>query len=181
MDGWVRVLRPFNSISVISRQWKDEHERLCAMKRCLGSGRISPSAGFEPATPWSKVGSTNRSAMRTLLVHVGTKFQPSRPHSSWEKCDKKILMFENRRKKKWEKKKKFLRYLADKFKMLKFSKGRNSGKIRWIVFVKFNKVIYSSFPISWSSFKPLAQICFEISCWQVKKCPNFQRSTTPEK
>ena len=33
LDGWVRVLRPFNSISVISRWWKGEHERLCAMKR----------------------------------------------------------------------------------------------------------------------------------------------------
>ena len=67
MDGWVRVLRPFNSISVISRRWNDEHERLCAMKRRLGSGRISPPAGFEPATPWSEVGSANRSATRTLL------------------------------------------------------------------------------------------------------------------
>ena len=66
IDGWVRVLRPFNSISVISRRWKGEHERLCAMKRRLGSGRISPPAGFEPATPWSEVGSANRSAMRTL-------------------------------------------------------------------------------------------------------------------
>ena len=37
MDGWVRVLRPFNSISVISRRWKGEHERLCAMKHRLGS------------------------------------------------------------------------------------------------------------------------------------------------
>ena len=60
MDGWVRVLRPFNSISVISRWWKGEHERLCAMKCRLGSGRISPPAGFEPATPWSEVGSANR-------------------------------------------------------------------------------------------------------------------------
>ena len=66
MDGWVRVLRPFNSISVISRRWKGEHERLCAMKRRLGSGRILPPAGFEPATPWSEVGSANRSATRTL-------------------------------------------------------------------------------------------------------------------
>ena len=56
---WVRVLRPFNSISVISRRWKGEHERLCAMKRRLGSGRISPPAGFEPTTPWSEVGSDN--------------------------------------------------------------------------------------------------------------------------
>ena len=66
MDGWVRVLRPFNSISVISRQWKGEHERLCAMKRRLGSGRILPPAGFEPATLWSEVGSANRSA--TLML-----------------------------------------------------------------------------------------------------------------
>ena len=66
MDGWVRVLRPLNSISVISRRWKGEHERLCAMKRRLDSGRISPPAGFEPATPWSEVGSANRSATRTL-------------------------------------------------------------------------------------------------------------------
>ena len=66
MDGWVRFLRPFNSISVILRRWKDEHEKLCAMKRCLGSERISPPAGFEPSTPWSEVGSANRSATRTL-------------------------------------------------------------------------------------------------------------------
>ena len=66
MDGWVSVLHPFNSISVISRRWKGEHERLCAMKRRLGSGRISPSEGFEPETPWSEVGSANCSAMRTL-------------------------------------------------------------------------------------------------------------------
>ena len=51
MDGRVKVLHPFNSISVISRRWKGEHERLCAKKRRLGSGRISPPAGFEPATP----------------------------------------------------------------------------------------------------------------------------------
>ena len=73
MDGWVRVLRPFNSISVISRRWKSEHERLCAMKRRLGSGRISPPAGFEPATPWSEVGSANRSATRTLHIYFGGK------------------------------------------------------------------------------------------------------------
>ena len=53
-----------DSISVISRRWKVEHERLCAMKRRLG--RISPPARFEPATPWSEVGSANRSATRTL-------------------------------------------------------------------------------------------------------------------
>ena len=28
---------PSNSISVISERWKGEHEKLCAMKRCLDS------------------------------------------------------------------------------------------------------------------------------------------------
>ena len=39
-----------STVFVISRRWKGEHERLCAMKRRLGSGRISPPAGFEPVT-----------------------------------------------------------------------------------------------------------------------------------
>ena len=84
MDGWIRVLRPFNSISVISRRWKGEHERLCAMKRRLGSGRISPPAGFEPATPWSEVGSANRSATRTLHQSMDTsKICRNRNPSGW--------------------------------------------------------------------------------------------------
>ena len=55
-----------STVFVILRRWKGEHERLCAMKRRLGSARISPPAGFEPATQWSKVGSANHSATRTL-------------------------------------------------------------------------------------------------------------------
>ena len=35
-----------------------------------------------------------------------------------------------------------------------------------IFFFKFNQVIYSTSAISWPSFKPLAKILFEISCWQ---------------
>ena len=54
----------FNSIS---GRWKGEHERLCAMKRRLGSERIS-SAGFEPETPWSEVGSANLSATWSLGI-----------------------------------------------------------------------------------------------------------------
>ena len=46
---------PFNSISVLSGWWKGEYERLCAMKHCLGSERISPLAGFDPVNPWSEV------------------------------------------------------------------------------------------------------------------------------
>ena len=51
------------------------------MKHRLGSGRISPPVGFEPATPWSEVGSTNRSAMRTLLTWeetLGMLFHPDK-------------------------------------------------------------------------------------------------------
>ena len=51
--------------------------------------------------------------------------------------------------------------------MPKFSKGHNSGNIWWIFFSKFNQVINLSSPISWPSFKLLAQIVFNISCWQV--------------
>ena len=69
--GWIDELGfyvPFNSISVILRRWKGEHERLWVMKRRLGSERISPPAGFEPETPWSEVGSANRSATQTQWV-----------------------------------------------------------------------------------------------------------------
>ena len=48
----------------------------------------------------------------------------------------------------------------------KFSKGHNTGKIRWFLKKKINQVIYTSSPINWPSFKSLAQILFEISCWQ---------------
>ena len=89
MDGWVRVLRPFNSISVISRRWKGDHERLCAMKRRLGSGRISPPAGFEPATPWSKVGSANRSATRMLQGLQMTSVKWGHLFLSWHSFIKK--------------------------------------------------------------------------------------------
>ena len=94
MDGWVRVLRPFNSISVISRRWKGEHERLCAMKRRLGLGRISPPAGFEPVTPWSEVGSANRSATRTLRrSYGGTRTSPLLLRLSWCGCSSYLSSF----------------------------------------------------------------------------------------
>ena len=35
-----------------------------------------------------------------------------------------------------------------------------------MIFFLFNQVIYSPAPISWPSFKSLAQILFKISCWQ---------------
>ena len=41
MDGRIKGFTGVKSISVISGQWKGEYERLCAMWRRLGSGRIS--------------------------------------------------------------------------------------------------------------------------------------------
>ena len=52
------------------------------MKHLLDSGRIWPPAGFESATPWSDVGSTNRSATRTQInINCLGKF------SNWEKLE----------------------------------------------------------------------------------------------
>ena len=64
----MRFYVPFNRISVISGQWKGKYKRPCAMKRRLTSERISPSAGFEPETPWSDFEGAKSSAMRSHLV-----------------------------------------------------------------------------------------------------------------
>ena len=95
MDELFCVL--FNTISVISRRWKGEHERLCAKKRRLGSGRISPPAGFELATPWSEVGSANRSARRFdwvcswQLMTDAISLSPPSPMFSENLAFKKVL------------------------------------------------------------------------------------------
>ena len=52
---------PFNIILVISRRWKGDNERFCAMKCRTVMSWISPPAGFEPGTSWSEVGSANHS------------------------------------------------------------------------------------------------------------------------
>ena len=69
-DGWMSsgFYVPFNSISVVSGRWKGEHERLCAMKCRLCSGRISPQAGFEPATRWSEVGTARKPNLRPTTL-----------------------------------------------------------------------------------------------------------------
>ena len=49
--GWMDDLRfyfLFNSISVISRRWADDNERLCAMKTLLRLERSPPQAGLDP-------------------------------------------------------------------------------------------------------------------------------------
>ena len=70
LNGWMNDLWfnvPFNSISFISRRWKAEHKKLCAMKRRLGSEINSPPMGLEPETPRSEAGSANRAATGSLL------------------------------------------------------------------------------------------------------------------
>ena len=59
---WFNV--PFNSNSFISGPWKGEQEKLCAMKRRLGSDIILPPTRFKPEAPLSEVGSAKRSAKR---------------------------------------------------------------------------------------------------------------------
>ena len=44
---------PFNSISVISRRFKGEYERLSAMNRRLGSGRLQRDSNPRPRDPKS--------------------------------------------------------------------------------------------------------------------------------
>ena len=63
--------------------------------------------------------------------------------------------------------------------MPKFAQGHNSGKM-WHTFFKVNQVFYPTSPISWPSFKTLAQTAFEVLAESLK-CPNFQRAITLEK
>ena len=54
-NRWVdelRFLRFFKSISVITRRWEGEHERLCAMKcRSAGFGKNLASSGIRTSDP----------------------------------------------------------------------------------------------------------------------------------
>ena len=81
MDGWVRVLRPFNSISVISRLWKGERERLCAMKCRLGSGRISLQRDSNPWPREPKSGALT--ARHYLMNECHTWYNGSVWHKDW--------------------------------------------------------------------------------------------------
>ena len=64
----------FNSISVISGQWKADNERLCAMEPCLKFERFPLPVGLEPrtATSWTQDSYISTLALY-LLSHKGSR------------------------------------------------------------------------------------------------------------
>ena len=48
MDDLLAILRPSNSISVISGQWLGDNERLCSIEPRLRLERFPSQAGLEP-------------------------------------------------------------------------------------------------------------------------------------
>ena len=50
VGAWLAILRIFNSISVISRRWTGDNEKLYAMEPRLRLERSAPRAGLEPRT-----------------------------------------------------------------------------------------------------------------------------------
>ena len=62
---------------------------------------------FENWREWKIKGQISSSSLIPVYtihlptVHVRTKFQPSRPHSSWEKCDEKFQCLKIGEKEKW--------------------------------------------------------------------------------
>ena len=72
------ILCPFNNISVISGRWKDDRERLCAMK-CRFNRLEKDIASREIQTRNTEIRlrSSNRPPMRTVLPEEGDKFDYS--------------------------------------------------------------------------------------------------------
>ena len=88
MDGWFAILRPFNSISVISGWLKGEHERLCAMTCRLGSERIhlQRDSNQRPRDPKSGA-PTARPLPCTLCIRkMQTDWQTAQTLISWSDC-----------------------------------------------------------------------------------------------
>ena len=73
----------------------------------------------------------------------------------------------------------FLRYLASKVKMQKFSKGHNSRKIGLRIFSKVNQDTHH--PLSAYHFKAIASIVYLDILLTRLKCQNLQRAMTEEK
>ena len=84
------VLHPSNNISVISGRLKDDCERLCAMKRRFNMlGKKIVSSEIRTLDPVTRLGSSNRSAMRMVLPEEGDMFD----YSSLNRCFNKLAPF----------------------------------------------------------------------------------------
>ena len=84
------ILRPFNNISVISGRWKDDRERLCAMKRRFNRlGKNIASSEIRTRNPVIRLGSSSRSVTRAVLSEEGDKFD----NSSLHRCFNKLAPF----------------------------------------------------------------------------------------
>ena len=82
---------PFNSISVILRRWKGKHERLCAMKRRLGLGRISPPAGFKPV-----IRSLERLSLGHMEASLYIEIDPQPLQTMWAGAQQNCLCAQQR-------------------------------------------------------------------------------------
>ena len=70
-EGWMDELGFYVPSTVFQSFRDDGRVNMKGSVQWSYSERISPPAGFEPVTPWSEVGSANRSATRTLLYAKG--------------------------------------------------------------------------------------------------------------
>ena len=100
LTGPWMVFALFNSISVMSRQWKGDHRQWkgdcdqvtvmgCEMKLRSGLSRILSWVGFEPATQWSVAGSCNHSAMQTFLYVDRQMSRLMTKPTKWHLCPAK--------------------------------------------------------------------------------------------
>ena len=71
-------------------RWKDDRERLCAMKRRFNRlGKNIASNEIRTLHPVIRLGSSNPSATRTVLPEEGDKFD----YSSLNRCFNKLAPF----------------------------------------------------------------------------------------
>ena len=84
------ILRSFKNISVISGRWKDDRERLRAMKcRFNRLGKNIASSEIRTRDPVIRLENSNRSATRTVLPEEGDKFD----YSALNRCLNKLASF----------------------------------------------------------------------------------------
>ena len=86
MDGWVRVLRLFQQYFSHFEMMEGWTWKALFIEVPFRFGRILPLAGFEQATPWSEVGSTNRSATSERGRRARKNDKPITTHPFYTCC-----------------------------------------------------------------------------------------------